>query len=36
MKTKLRTFARKQILRKAIEKLVKKWLKYRFHMIDKA
>ena len=36
MKTKLRPFAHKQILRKSIKKLVKKWLKYRFHMIDKA
>ena len=32
MKTKLRTFARKQILRKPIKKLVKKWLKYSVHM----
>ena len=36
MKTKLRTFARKQILRKLIKKLVKKCLKYRFHMTNKA
>ena len=32
MKTKLRTFARKQILGKPIKKLVKKWLKYSIPM----
>ena len=32
MKTKLRTFARKQILREPIKKLVKKWLKYSVYM----
>ena len=32
MKTKLRTFAPKQILRKPIKKVVKKWLKYSVHM----
>jgi len=32
MKTKLHTFARKQILRKPIKKLVKKWLKYSIYM----
>ena len=32
MKTRLRTFARKQILRKPIKKLVKKGLKYSVHM----
>ena len=32
MKTKLRTFARKQILRKPIKKLVKKCLKNSVHM----
>ena len=30
MKTKLRTFARKQIRRKPIKKLVKKWLKQKY------
>ena len=32
MRTKLRTFARKQILCKPIKKLVKKRLKYRVHI----
>ena len=32
MKTKLHTFARKQILQKPIKKLVKKWLKYGIHI----
>ena len=34
IKTKLRTFARNQILRKPIKKLVKKWLKYSIHMTE--
>ena len=32
MKTKLRTFARKQILREPMKKRVKKWLKYSIYM----
>ena len=32
MKTKLDTFARKQILREPMKKLVKKWLKYSVYM----
>ena len=32
MTTELRTFARKQILRKPLKKLVKKWLEYNVHM----
>ena len=34
MKTKLRTFARKQILGRAIKKLVQKWLKYSIPMTE--